>query len=134
MTLLHHTAFNPWRDLDRFLAAGPSRPSWAPAFDIAENDTQFVLRGDLPGVSQKDIEVRVEDNLLTVRAGRKPAGEESTPRFSLVERPSGEFRRTFVLPESVDYENVKATFENGVIELVLAKQDPVDNSRLIPVN
>ena len=134
MTMRHHTAFNPWRTLDRFFDAKPSRPSWAPAFDISENDSEFVLRGDLPGVSQGDIEVRVEDNILTVRAERKPADSEAEYRYSLVERPSGKFRRTFILPENVDYDSIKATFEDGVIELVLSKQELVDTSRLIPVN
>ena len=134
MTMRHHTAFNPWRTLDRLFDDKPSRPSWAPAFDISENDSEFVLRGDLPGVSQGDIEVRVEDNILTVRAERKPADSEAAYRHSLAERPSGKFRRTFILPESVDYDNINATFNNGVIKLVLSKQESVDTSRLIPVN
>ena len=131
MMLLPQINLNPWRHFDRFLVA---KPSWAPAFDISETDEAFVLRGDLPGVAQDDIEIRVEDNVLTVNAEREAAQTDNDCCHCRVERRSGKFGRAFTLPENVDSDQIKASYKNGVIELVLAKQEPVDNSRLIPVH
>ena len=134
MTLLQRTAYNPWREFDRLFGFGEIRSTWKPAFDIAETDSAYVLRGDLPGVKQDDIEVRVDDNSLTLRAERVFPEAEGEHAFRRIERPGGSFARTFVVPRNVNHDEVKASFENGVIELVLPKQEPVDSSRLIPVS
>ena len=132
MTLLPYNAFNPWREVNRFCGAPEYKTSWAPRFDIAETDKAFVLRGDLPGVTQKDVEVRIDDGLLSVSGERKPAADEE--RFSRRERPDGKFARRFWLPDTVDADGIKASYADGVLELTLPKQDPPDNARLIPVN
>ena len=131
MTLLHHSPFNPWRNIDRFLGAPRTEPVWTPAFDISENDTGYVLRGDIPGVSQKDIEVRVEDGLLTVRGERKL--QDASGSYGRHERRHGKFVRRFRLADTVDTDGVKASYVDGVLELTLPKQEPEDTSRLIPV-
>ena len=132
MTLLHHNVFNPWRDVDRFFGPRRNEAGWAPAFDIGETETAYVLRGDIPGVSHKDIEVRIEDGFLTVRGERKQA--DGAGRFSRRERQQGKFERRFQLTDLVDSDGVKASYVDGVLELTLPKQEPEDNSRLIPVN
>lgn len=134
MTLLHHPSFNPWKEFDRIFGPVKDDASWTPSFDIVETDQAFVLRGDLPGVPQKGIEVRLEDDVLTVRGERKIAPPEGEPRFIRLRRPSGKFLRRFALPKAVNRDEVKATFVNGVLELVIPKQEPVDTSRLIAVN
>ena len=131
MNLLHHSAFNPWRNIDRVLGAPSNEPAWTPAFDISETETAYVLRGDIPGVPQKDIEVRVEDGVLTVRGERKR--QDASVRYSRNERRYGKFVRRFRLGDTVDTERVKASYVDGVLELPLPKQEPEDTSRLIPV-
>ena len=134
MTLLRTPSFNPWKDFDRLLGSSPDAAPWMPAFDITETDEAFVLHGDLPGVSQKDIEVRLDENVLSVSGERSVSEADGGPRFIRRRRPSGKFRRRFVLPENVNHDDVKASYVNGVLELIVPKQVPVDRSRLIEVN
>lgn len=132
MTLLQHSAFSPWRDIDRFFDALASAPRWRPAFDTGETEAAYVLRVDIPGVPPKDIEVRIEGDLLTVRGERSQS--ETATRFGRRERSHGKFVRRFRLADTVDTDAVEASYVNGVLELTLPKKEPVDNSRLIPVN
>ncbi len=132
MTLLHHKPFNPWWDVDRFFGTRGNEAAWTPAFDVSETETAYVLHGDIPGVSQKNIEVRIEDGLLTVRGERKQS--DAPDRFRRRERRYGKFVRRFRVADTVDAGGVKASYVDGVLELTLPKREPEDNSRLIPVN
>ena len=132
MRLLQHNPFIPWADPVRFFGPPREANGWVPEFDIRETDDAFVLQGDIPGLTQKDLEVRVEDGVLSVSGERPQPADEV--RFSRRERPHGKFRRSFRLGDTVDDENVKASYEGGVLELTLPKREPVDTSRLIPVN
>lgn len=137
MTLLHtaHTpSLNPWREFELLLGATPEGAAWTPAFDVTETDTAFVLHGDLPGLTQKDIEVRIEDDVLTVSGERKALRSEDEQQALRLRRPVGVFRRRFTLPDTVNSEAVQASYTNGVLELVLPKQEPVDRSRIITVS
>ena len=134
MTLLRPNAFNPWRDFDRIFAALDQGGGWVPSFDSKVTDAAYVLTGDLPGMEQKELEVRVEDGVLTVRGERKAPEAGDAVRWHRRERPRGKFARAFRLPEDVNEAEVKATYENGVLELTLPRQEPVDTSRLIPVS
>ena len=134
MTLLHHNAFSPWRDIDRLLGARQFHGDWRPAFDITETDDAYTLTGDLPGLAQEDIEVRVEDGILTVRGERNDAENGDQNRYRRVERRHGKFVRAFRLPDDVNEEEVKAAYENGVLVLTLPRQEPVDTARVITVN
>lgn len=132
MHMLQHTPFNPWRPAFRLLGAHADPVSWLPAFDITETDDAVVLRGDVPGVPQEDIEVRIEDDVLTVRGERKRI--EKGDGFARSERLYGKFERAFRLGDSVDADGVKASYANGVLELTLPKREPADTSRLVPIN
>ncbi len=134
MTLLHHNAFNPWRDFDRLLGARQLQGNWTPAFDITETDDAYKLTGDLPGMPQRDIEVRVEDGILTVRGERKGPENGNLDRHRRIERRHGKFTRAFRLPDDVNEDEVKAAYENGVLVLTLPRQEPVDTARVITVN
>lgn len=134
MTLLRYNAWNPWRDFDRFLGTLHDERHWTPAFDVTETDDAYTLTGDLPGMLQKDIEVRVEDGILTVRGERKTADNAGQDFRRRVERRHGNFARTFHLPDNVNEEAVKAAYENGVLVLTLPKQEPIDTARVITVN
>lgn len=132
MTLLQHRALSPWRDFERQFWQGLPEPSWSPAFDVGENDSEYLLHGDLPGMSQKDIEVRVEDSLVSIRGER--AWPESDERIRRRGRAFGKFVRKFRLPESVDADGVKASYADGVLEISLPKRDPEHKSRRIQIN
>ncbi len=134
MTLLRYNALNPWREFDRFLGTLQDEGHWTPEFDIAETDEAYTLTGDLPGMVQEDIEVRLEDGILTVRGERKGADNGRQNFYRRIERRHGKFARMFHLPDTVNDEGVKATYENGVLVLTLPKQEPVDTSRVITVN
>lgn len=134
MRLLTASNLSPWRDFDRTLGALAGPDAWTPDFDIEETDSAFILRADLPGVNQKDLEIRVDQGVLSVKGGRQaPPEVDDAPRFSRRERPVGTFKRRFRIPDSVNADGVKATHVNGVLELTLPKQ-PEEAARLIPVN
>ncbi len=94
---------------------------WLPAMDLLETENDFVLRADLPGVSESDVNIEVEDNVLTVSGERKSEHEERKEGYYRVERSSGSFSRSLTLPEGVDPDTVKATFDRGVLEVRIPK-------------
>ena len=132
MHMLQHTPFNPWRPGFRLLGMPKDSASWLPAFDITDTENAVVLRGDVPGIPEEDIEVRIEDDVLTVRGERKRI--EKVDGFARSERLFGKFERVFRLGDTIDADGVKASYANGVLELTLPKREPADSSRLIPIN
>ena len=100
---------------------GGATRRWVPAMDLVETDEHFVLRADLPGVSQEDVTIELEDNVLTVAGERKVEHEDRREGFYRVERSFGQFRRALTLPEGVDPEGIGATFEKGVLEVRIPK-------------
>jgi HSP20 family protein len=96
--------------------------SFAPAVDVYEDEHQVSLKIDVPGIDEKDIDVRVENNTLTVTGERKIEKEEKEENFRRVERQYGSFIRTFTLPQTVDTENVAATYDKGVLKIALPKK------------
>jgi len=97
--------------------------SWAPAVDIYEQDGNIVLKAELPGVDSKDTELRVENNVLTLRGQRKFDHEVKKENYHRVERAYGAFTRSFTLPTVVDTENIKAEYKDGVLRVVLPKRE-----------
>ena len=134
MRLLTASNLSPWRDFDRMIGAVAGPTAWTPDFDIEETDSAFILRGDVPGATRNDLEIRVDQGVLSVKGGRQaqPDGDDA-PRFSRRERPVGTFTRRFRIPDSVDAAGVKAAHVNGVLELTLPKRAE-EAARLIPVN
>jgi HSP20 family protein len=94
---------------------------WIPAVDLVETDDNFVLRADLPGLTESDVNIEVQDNVLTISGERKTDNEERKAGYYRVERSYGSFRRTLTLPEGVDPELVRATFDRGVLEVTVPK-------------
>jgi HSP20 family protein len=114
--------FNTFFDTPTTAGSGASR-RWIPAMDLVENDGEFVLRADLPGLSESDVNIELEDNVLTVSGERKSQSEERNEGYYRIERSFGSFRRTLTLPEGVDPEAVKATFDRGVLEVRVPKPE-----------
>ena len=97
--------------------------AWAPAVDIYETPNELVVKADLPDVNEKDIDVRVENNLLTIRGERKFEKSVSEENFLRVERAYGSFSRSFSLPNTVNPEAIRAEYKNGVLNVTLPKRE-----------
>ena len=113
---LFHESFSGGRD--ESLATS----SFAPAVDVYEDEHNVTLKIEVPGIDEKDIDVRVENNTLTVHGERKFEKEEKEENYRRVERQYGSFSRTFTLPNTVDTESVSADYEKGVLKIKLAKK------------
>ncbi len=96
--------------------------SFAPAVDVYEDEHKVTLKIEVPGIDEKDIDVRVENNTLTVHGERKIEKEEKEENYRRVERQYGAFTRTFTLPTTVDTDNVAATYDKGVLKINLPKK------------
>ena len=96
--------------------------SFVPAVDIYEDAQKVMLKLEVPGIDQKDLDVRVENHTLTVKGERKFEAEEKEQNFHRIERRYGSFYRAFTLPNSVDTENVAASYNAGVLKLELKKK------------
>jgi HSP20 family protein len=94
---------------------------WFPAMDLSEVDDHYVLRADLPGLSEDNVKIELEDNVLTISGERKSEHEERREGYHRVERASGSFARSLTLPEGVDPEAIEASFERGVLEVRIPK-------------
>ena len=104
-------------------ASGPVMRRWVPAMDLVESGEQFVLRADLPGMSEEDIEIELEDGTLTVSGERKLEHEQREEGFHRVERSFGTFSRSLTLPKGVDADAVSASFDRGVLEIRIPKPE-----------
>ena len=102
---------------------GQSLRRWVPAMDLVETDEHFVLRADLPGLGPDDVNIEVEDSVLTVSGERKEEHETSREGFYRVERASGSFRRSLTLPEGVQLDDIAASFDKGVLEIRIPKPE-----------
>ena len=96
--------------------------AFAPAVDVFENGEKVVLKLDIPGIKEEDLDIRVENQTLSVRGERKFESEEKEENFHRIERRYGSFFRSFSLPTTVDTENVGATYQAGVLKLELKKK------------
>ena len=130
--------YEPWylvnrlhRDLDRLFSTPASADEtqavaeWVPPVDIREEEKQFVIHADLPGVEPKNIDVTLEKGVLTIRGRRDLSTREEKDGYRRTERVSGQFFRRFSLPDTADSQSVKARFNAGVLEVSIPKQAQV---------
>ena len=96
--------------------------AFAPPVDVYEDEHSVMLKIEVPGIDEKDIDVRIENNTLTVHGERKFEKEEKEENYRRVERQYGSFTRTFTLPTTVDQESVQADYDKGVLKIKLAKK------------
>ncbi len=128
------TRWDPLRDLqrmqdemsrlfdDRLAARGGESVGWTPAVDIYEDEEGIALRFDLAGVDPKDVDIRFENGVLTLRGERKLDREEKRDNYHRVELSYGTFTRSFSLPGTIDAEKIKAESKNGVLAVLLPKK------------
>jgi HSP20 family protein len=102
--------------------AGAGR-RWIPAMDLVETGDHYVLRADLPGLSDEDVNVQLEDNVLTISGERKAEQETQQEGYYRLERAFGGFSRTLTLPDGVDPDGVQARFDRGVLEIRIPKPE-----------
>ena len=103
---------------------------WAPAVDIKEEDTQYKIIADIPGVNPDDIEVKMEDAVLSIKGERQSESSENREGYKRVERVRGSFLRRFSMPDTVDADGITARSKDGVLEVVIPKQAKVLPKRI----
>jgi HSP20 family protein len=105
--------------------------SWTPAVDIKEEDTRFVLYADLPGIDPKDIEITMDQGVISIKGERALEKSEDRSKYKRVERAYGTFYRRFSLPDSANAEGIQATGKNGVLEIVIPKMERVQPRKIV---
>lgn len=109
-----------------FAGSFPStRETWSPAVDILEKDGDLILRAELPGMTENQIELKIEGNTLTLKGERKMESEDKKSNYHRVESYYGSFMRTFRLPDTVDTEKISADYKNGVLTVTLPQKPEV---------
>jgi HSP20 family protein len=106
--------------------------SGVPAVDVKETDSEFLMEVELPGLSEKDVEVKLDNNLLTISSSKEDKKEEKKNGYIMRERRSSSFARSFVLPEGIDREKISAEFKNGILNLSFPKT-PAAKPKMIEV-
>jgi HSP20 family protein len=106
------------------------RGAWSPSVDIYENKDHIVMEAELPGMRPEDVDISIENNVLTLHGERKFEKKDEQDNFHRVERSYGSFTRSFTLPPTVTSENIDASFDNGVLKLTLAKREEAKPRRI----
>ncbi len=129
--------WTPFRDLvarekmnrifeDAFTSRGEEKDTtasnWTPSVDIHENESELVLSAEVPGIEDKDIEIEIENNTLSIQGERKIENETKEENYHRIERSYGSFSRSFTLPTNVNQDNIKAEYDNGVLRISLPKK------------
>ena len=137
------TRYEPWtlldqmrREMDRAIdtraeeGSSVATSDWVPAVDIKEEKDRFVIIADIPGVDPKDIEVHMENGMLTIKGEKETEKKEESEGYKRVERSYGSFYRRFSLPDTADAEKITAKSNNGVLEVSIAKQEQVQPRKI----
>jgi HSP20 family protein len=111
-------------------ATGASTPAWAPALDISERTNAYLVTVELPGVKLDDLQITLEDGLLTIQGERHFANDSSEEQFHRVERSSGAFRRSITLPAQIMADEVEASMEDGVLRILVPKAEEAKPKRI----
>jgi HSP20 family protein len=136
--------YNPFREMEEFARSWSLLPDlvsrvfeepvavrpWTPSVDIEEKDNEIVVRADVPGVSEKDLDVRLENNTLTIKGERKLEKEDKQKGYHRIERAYGSFVRSFTLPAAVDADKVEAHYKDGVLTVTLPKTEAAKSRKV----
>jgi HSP20 family protein len=108
--------------LDNFFTDTPVWNTRTPAVDVRETEDEYLMEAELPGLTEKNIELNVEDNILTLSSKKEESREEKKDGYLIRERRNHEFARTFVLPKDADREKIKGEFKNGLLVVTIPKK------------
>ncbi len=97
------------------------REGWMPAFDVAENEKEYIVTAELPGIDPQDIEITISNGVLTIRGEKKREEETKGENYYYMERQYGAFQRSFRLPDEIKEDEIDATYKHGVLKLVIPK-------------
>lgn len=138
--------WDPFKDLEDFeqrlasvFGRGVAKPNgdqamsmadWAPLADITEDDKEFVVKAELPGLKKEEVKVTLDNGVLTISGERKREKEEKTRKYHRVERAYGKFERSYALPENADDTKVNAEFKDGLLQVHLLKTDKPANKAM----
>lgn len=111
-------------DFTRSWPAAAATPDLTPRMDVSETDKEIEITAELPGLQEKDVQVNVADNILTIKGEKRAEKEEKDKNFRSIERSYGSFSRTLELPEGIDADAIKATIANGVLKVTVPKPAP----------
>lgn len=145
---MNRVHYEPWRllnRLDQLFAPLPHRrveqqvsrtaaSNWTPAVDIREEQDRFVIQADIPGVDPKDIEVQMENGILTIRGQRQSDTSDTRENYRRIERVRGSFQRRLSLPDTAAADAISARSQHGVLEVVIPKQTKVQPRRIDVAN
>jgi len=110
-----------------------SGANWSPAVDVLEKEGNLILHVEVPGMNEKDIDLKLEGNVLTLKGEKKQENEEERNNYHRMERYYGSFSRSFTLPDSVDRDGIRADYKNGILTVTIP-QKPEVRPREIPVS
>jgi len=139
MSLVHYkpvNLFNQFNDeMNRYFSqtresAANQERDWMPAVDIREENNRYLLAADIPGVDRKNVEITLEEGVLTVKGERNPGTDISEEGYRRRERTHGTFMRQFTLPDTVDAGNISAAVQDGVLQIEIPKQDKPEPRRI----
>ncbi len=139
MNLIKRDYFPVAKDLNQFLdnffkgqtdSSFIDTGTWAPAVDIKEEQHQFVVTADIPGVDIGDINVSLENSILTIHGKREFEKTENKDEYSRIERVQGQFYRRFSLPQSADEAKIDASYKNGVLQVTIPKKEASKGMRI----
>jgi len=139
----YRRTLSPWRNwfempdrmnqlLDNVFGEDGDNVAWGPSVDVVENDNNFQIVAELPGIKMEDVNISLTDNILTLKGEKKNEVSENKRNYCRVERNYGKFQRSFSLPSSVDAGKVKANLDSGVLTITLPKAEQA-KAREIPI-
>ena len=142
-----HVKWEPFRDLmamqermtrlfDETLSRiwkeeGVARGVWSPPVDVLERGDELILKVDLPEMTQSEIDIKVEENTLTIQGERRFVKETGDTNYLQIERPYGAFHRTFTLSRRIDQEKIKASYKNGVLQVIIPKKEEARRKQIL---
>ena len=127
---LQRELYNPEQNRLNDDDASVATANWVPLVDISENEKEFTLLADIPGVDPKNIEISMEKGVLTIKGERKSENVVENENCRRVERQSGQFYRRFTLPDSADADKIEAKSEHGVLTVTIPKQEVAVSRRI----
>jgi HSP20 family protein len=140
MTLVRYDPWNMFdqlrKEMDRALtregdeSGSVVTSDWSPAVDIKEDENGFTIVADIPGVDPKDIDVHMENGMLTIKGERESEKKEEKEGYKRIERSYGSFYRRFSMPDSADADKIKAESKNGVLQISIPKQEKVQPRKI----